>query len=190
MPSPPLQPGAPQPNRPASDWPHSPKNWQKARLNAAAALATAAASTAAHRQRVTLVADVATRTAALADAQEKLSAAEKEETAAREPSVRPPRSRLLSRPPARWRSSLRRRRRRAEILCRTAGGRRLADQLAQIERILTQRAEVTEQLAAIALTAELFGEIDESAALVELLDAQLRADAGAVEFTAPVTWRS
>jgi hypothetical protein len=160
---------------------------EKARLSSAAAAATAVASTAAQRQRVNLIADVATRTAALSDAHEKVIAAEKEETAARE-HVGTVAAQSATVTAARQAAQLR-------FDAATAAqkscaarlqGRRLADQLAQIERILTQRAEVTDQLAAIALTVELFGEIDESAALVELLQTQLRADAGAVEFTAPV----
>jgi hypothetical protein len=158
----------------------------RARLHAATAAATAAASTAAQRQRGKLCADTATRTVALSDANEKLSAAEKEETAARE-HVGTAAAQSATVTAARQAAQLRFD---AAAAAQKSGaarlqGRRLADQLAQIERILTQWAEVTDQLAAIALTGELFGQIDESAALVKLLETQLRADAGAVEFTAP-----
>ncbi|MEI7543353.1 MAG: AAA family ATPase [Mycobacteriaceae bacterium] len=160
---------------------------EKARLNAAAAIATATASAAAQQQRLTQIADVAMRTVALSDAREKLIAAEKEETAARE-HVGTVAAQSATVTAARQAAQLRfDAAAAAQKSCAARlEGRRLADQLAQIERILTQRAEVTDQLAAIALTGELFGEIDESAALVELLETQLRADAGAVEFTVPV----
>jgi len=159
---------------------------EKARLNAAAAIATATASAAAQQQRLTQIADVAMRTVALSDAREKLIAAEKEETAARE-HIGTVAAKSATVTAARQAAQLRfDAAAAAQKSCAARlEGRRLADQLAQIERILTQRAEVTDQLAAIALTGELFGEIDESAALVELLETQLCADAGAVEFTVP-----
>jgi hypothetical protein len=132
------------------------------------------------------IADVATRTTALSDAHEKLTAAEKEEAAARE-HVGTVAAQSASVTAARQAAQLRVD---AAVAAQKScaarlEGRRFTDQLAQIERIHAERAQVTEQLAAISLTAELFGEIDDSADLVELLEAQLRADAGAVEFTAP-----
>ena len=159
---------------------------EKARLNAAAVIATATASAAAQQQRLMQIADVATRTAALSDAHEKLIAAEKEEAAAHE-HVGTVAAQSASVTAARQEAQLRVD---AAIAAQKScaarlEGRRLADQLAQIERIHAERARVTEQLAAITLTGKLFDEIDDSADLVELLEAQLRADAGAVEFTAP-----
>ena len=159
---------------------------EKARPIAAAAIATATASAAAQQQRLMQIADVATRTAALSDAHEKLTAAEKEEAAARE-HVGTVAAQSASVTAARQAAQLRvDAAMAAQKSCAARlEGRRFTDQLAQIERIHAERAQVTEQLAAISLTAELFGEIDDSADLVELLEAQLRADAGAVEFTAP-----
>ncbi|WAC92921.1 AAA family ATPase [Mycobacterium sp. Aquia_213] len=158
---------------------------REAKLVAAAAAATSAAATAAHNGRLRLVAEIETRTAAVAAADAEAQQAAAAQTAAQAEaetagSALQEATQVL-----------------ADLQRRVASARRTVDQLAEREEIdrlsarlaktdaaLRERDQLTTELSTVVLTDELLRRIESAAAAVDRAGDQLTMVSAAVEFTA------
>ena len=142
-----------------------------ARLQADAAAATASNSALANRQRVELIADVDRRAETLAGLQDQLTAAVTAETQARQ-SAEAADVALAA----------------AQTAFDTAEAAAVATKLAarvrKIDDAERKLAALTTQLSAITVTEDRLADIEQAAALVATIEAQLESDAGTVEFVA------
>ena len=157
----------------------------EAKLVAAAAAATSAATAAAHNARLQLLAEIDTRTTAVATAQAQAHEAARAQAAARaiaedaEAAVQQATDALADL------------QRRAESARRTVdqlAGRQEADRLsarlAKIEAVERERVRVCDELRGITVTAELMRRIEDATAAVDRIGGQLALTSAAVEFTA------
>lgn len=158
---------------------------EQARLVAAAAAGTGAAAAAALEQRDTLRAEADRRAAAVAELGSPLAAAVAEQTAAQQGAAAA--EDQSSAAEARLVAAAQRRDTAAAAVaaCESRDeADRLAVRVARIEQAGIDLQRVQDQLAGITLTDELLAEVEQGAALVARLEAQLHADAGSVEFIA------
>lgn len=158
----------------------------QARLVATAAAATSSNSALANGQRQQLIADAERRAATLAQAQRELAAAEGCDAEARQASESAAKTaERTSVACAGAQERLDAARVTAEACVAREEADRLAVKVARIENAERNLADLDAALAAITLTDAVLLRIEKNSALVERLGAQLRADAGTVEFTAP-----
>ena len=137
------------------------------RLQATAEEAAADSAARANAQRLDLVGDVGRRAEALAQAQAALAAAQAEESRARHAADQADAARAD-----------------AEACIARDEADKLATRLQRIDDTERDLAQLAAQLAAITVTDDVLAGIEQASALVARLEAQLEADAGAVEFTA------
>ena len=142
-----------------------------ARVRAEAAAATASTSAMASEQRRELIADADRRAATLAGLQEQLTAAVAAETQARQAAE----AATAAATTAQAASDA------AEAAVTAA---KLADRVRKIDDTEEKLTELTATLAAITVTEDRLADIEQAAALVAAIEAQLESDAGTVEFTA------
>lgn len=158
----------------------------KAQLEAQAAEAAAAHAAMGNGQRLKLVDELERRAATQAGLHTELIAAQTAETSAREAAdaasknAEQTEAALLT---AQQRLESARAAHQARLAQDEADG--LAARVARIDEAEANLAQLTADLDAIALTDDLLSDIEDSAALVERLTAQMQADAPTVEFTAP-----
>ncbi|MGO9929701.1 MAG: AAA family ATPase [Mycobacterium sp.] len=157
----------------------------EAKLVAAAAAATSAAATAAHSGRSRLLAEIDTRTAAVAAAAaEAHQAADAQATAHADAEV----SAAAVEEAAAALADLERRaesaRRTVDQLAAREEADRLSARLAKIAAIERDRDRLCAELCAVAITEESLREIENAAACVDRIGGQLALMSAAVEFTA------
>jgi hypothetical protein len=158
----------------------------QARLVATAAAATSSNSALANGQRQQLIADAQRRAATLAQAQSELAAAEGGDAEARQESDAAAKTAELAAAAfAAAQERLDAARLTADACVARDDADRLAAKVTKIEDAERNLAELDAALAAITLTDAVLLRIEKNFALVERLQAQLHADAGTVEFTAP-----
>ena len=155
------------------------------RLAAAAATSASENSASAHEQRQLLISDGQRRAKTLAGLQSELITAVQQQADAQQVADS---AMIASTEAASAISAAQQRRdaaRAAEVACTAREeAERLTGRLARIDEAARALAETAEELDGIVLTAEALAEIDNIAASVDLLRAQLAADAGTVAFTA------
>ncbi|MCH9722616.1 MAG: AAA family ATPase [Actinomycetia bacterium] len=158
----------------------------QARLVAQAAAATSANSALANAQRRQLVSDADRRAATLAELRDGLAAAAEQEAESRQSAATATKAADLAAatvPGAQQRLDA------ARLDARTCGAReeagRLSARLRRIDEASRLLAQLNGRLTAVTLTDAMLAEIERAASSVTQLTAQLQADAGAVEFTAP-----
>ncbi|ETW23250.1 AAA family ATPase [Mycobacterium gastri] len=160
---------------------------REAKLIAAAAAATSAASTAAHAERLSLVAEIGTRATTIAVLQveaEQAADEQKEAAAAAEicDTAVEEAVRVLSAAQARAESA----RRALDQIVDREEADRLGARLARIDANHRERDRVCAELSGVTVTEQVMCRIDEAAAAADRSAGQLASVSAAVEFTAAV----
>jgi AAA ATPase domain len=158
---------------------------KEAGLIAAAAAATGTASTSAHTERVRLRAETDTRAATVAAVEAEARAAAEAQATAREVTVAADAaveeaSSLLAAAQQRAETA----RRAVDELARRDEADRLATRLAKIDAAQRDRDLISGELTTIALTDNLFRQIEQAAAAVERVEGRLALVSATVEFIA------
>jgi hypothetical protein len=158
---------------------------REAELIAAAATATSTASTNAHTERLRLRAETDTRAATVANLESEAGAAAEAQAMAREVTVAADAvveeaSRLLAAAQQRAETA----RHAVDELARRDETDRLATRLAKIDAAQRDRDLISDELSTIALTDNLFRQIEQAAAAVERVEGQLALVSATVEFVA------
>jgi AAA ATPase domain len=158
---------------------------REAELIAAAATATSTASTNAHTERLRLRAETDTRAATVANLESEAGAAAEAQAMAREVTVAADAvveeaSRLLAAAQQRAETA----RHAVDELARRDEADRLATRLAKIDAAQRDRDLISDELSTIALTDNLFRQIEQAAAAVERVEGQLALVSATVEFVA------
>ena len=158
---------------------------KEAGLIAAAAAATSTASTSAHTERVRLRAETDTRAATVAAVEAEARAAAEAQATAREVTVAADAaveeaSSLLAAAQQRAETA----RRAVDELARRDEADRLATRLAKIDAAQRDRDLISGELTTIALTDNLFRQIEQAAAAVERVEGRLALVSATVEFIA------
>jgi hypothetical protein len=158
---------------------------REAELIAAAATATSTASTNAHTERLRLRAETDTRAATVANLESEAGAAAEAQAMAREVTVAADAvveeaSRLLAAAQQRAETA----RHAVDELARRDETDRLATRLAKIDAAQRERDLISDELSTIALTDNLFRQIEQAAAAVERVEGQLALVSATVEFVA------
>jgi AAA ATPase domain len=158
---------------------------KEAGLIAAAAAATGTASTSAHTERVRLRAETDTRAATVAAVEAEARAAAEAQATAREVTVAADAaveeaSSLLAAAQQRAETA----RRAVDELARRDEADRLATRLAKIDAAQRDRDLISGELTTIALTDNLFRQIEQAAAAVERVESRLALVSATVEFIA------
>lgn len=160
---------------------------REAKLVAAAAAAAGAASTAAHAERLALVADVDARAATVAALQVEAHQAVAEQASAAEAAAICDAAvaeaiQVLTAAQARAESA----RRSLDQIVGREEADRLSTRLARIDAIHRERDRACAELSEVTVTEQVMRRIDEAAAAADRSDGQLAAICAAVEFTAAV----
>jgi AAA ATPase domain len=158
---------------------------REAELIAAAATATSTASTNAHTERLRLRVETDTRAATVTNLESEAGAAAEAQAMAREVTVAADAaveeaSRLLAAAHQRAETA----RHAVDELARRDETDRLATRLAKIDAAQRDRDLISDELSTIALTDNLFRQIEQAAAAVERVESQLALVSATVEFVA------